>query len=319
MKKITTILLLLFAQKGFSQVLVQTKDDAGLGLTSGFFESSAPINYPINTPGNWWHLIDVRHTNPNNNFRMQFASNFGLQKLFFRETNNSPTAPWSKVLLETAGNTKIDGGLTIGDVSTPALGGLNIGNLLVDYTPTNVNYFNSGCNLFLNAKDYTTIGFHDTGTRVDYIRVGQGLMQIGYNGGWGEPNVGLPGAGIWKNNGFVGIGTTNPQEALSVNGNIRAKQVKVETTNWPDYVFEKSYTPATLQSIEQYIKLNKHLPEIPSATEVEKNGLNLGEMNAKLLKKIEEITLHLIDQNKKLEQQDKLINILLQKTGISAK
>jgi hypothetical protein len=101
--------------------------------------------------------------------------------------------------------------------------------------------------------------------------------------------------------GNVGIGMLSPQEKLEVNGKIRAKEIKVETANWPDYVFSSSYKLPDLQATEQFIKENKHLPEIPSAAEVEKDGLSLGEMNAKLLKKIEELTLHLIAQEKRLE------------------
>lgn len=120
--------------------------------------------------------------------------------------------------------------------------------------------------------------------------------------------------------GNVCIGTEDDRGyKLAVNGTIRAKEIKVEANPWPDYVFENSYTPATLASIEQYIKLNKHLPEMPSATEIEQNGVNLGEMNAMPLKKIEELTLHLIEHNKKLEQQSKQIDILNDKNGISAK
>ncbi len=108
-------------------------------------------------------------------------------------------------------------------------------------------------------------------------------------------------------NGNVGIGTTTPREKLSVNGNIRAREIKVEATNWPDYVFEKSYKIETLQELESYIKTNKHLPEIPSAKEVATNGVELGEMNKLLLKKIEELTLYVIQLKKEsLDQQKQL-------------
>jgi hypothetical protein len=93
-----------------------------------------------------------------------------------------------------------------------------------------------------------------------------------------------------------------------VNGKIRAHEIKVETTNWPDYVFAPSFKLPDLEVTEQFIKQNSHLPEIPSAVEVEKDGISLGEMNAKLLKKIEELTLHLIEQNKRLDAQEKTIN-----------
>lgn len=107
----------------------------------------------------------------------------------------------------------------------------------------------------------------------------------------------------------VGIGTLTPQEALSVNGKIRAHEIKIEvgSANWPDYVFDASYSPASLSEIEDFIRLNKHLPEVPSAKEVEENGIDLGNMNMKLLKKIEELTLHLIEKEKQLNVE-KAIN-----------
>jgi hypothetical protein len=101
--------------------------------------------------------------------------------------------------------------------------------------------------------------------------------------------------------GNVGIGTTTPSERLSVNGNIRAKEVKVETANWPDYVFAKEYKLPTLQETEKHIKEKGHLPGIPSAAEVEKNGIELGDMNKKLLQKIEELTLYLIEKDKEMK------------------
>lgn len=99
--------------------------------------------------------------------------------------------------------------------------------------------------------------------------------------------------------GIVVIGTANPTEMLSVKGNIRAKEIKVEMQNWPDYVFAKSYPLLDLSEIEQFIARNGHLPGIPSAKAVKNDGVNLGEMNVKLLEKIEELTLHLIEMEKK--------------------
>src|SRR5690606_30841475 len=101
--------------------------------------------------------------------------------------------------------------------------------------------------------------------------------------------------------GNLGIGITNPAEKLSVNGNIRAREIKVEVTGWPDYVFESSYQLLDLLETERFINQNRHLPGIPSSSEVDKEGLNLGEMNAKLLQKIEELTLYVIDLKKEIE------------------
>jgi hypothetical protein len=102
-------------------------------------------------------------------------------------------------------------------------------------------------------------------------------------------------------NGNLGIGTTTPDQKLSVNGMIHAKEIIVDLIGWPDYVFEEDYELMPLEKLEKKIKEDKHLPEIPSAKEIENNGVLLGEMNKKLLQKIEELTLYIIQQNKDIE------------------
>lgn len=107
---------------------------------------------------------------------------------------------------------------------------------------------------------------------------------------------------LQANGGNVAIGTSSldPNYKLSVNGKIRATEIKVET-GWADFVFEPKYKLRPLSEVERFIKENKHLPDIPSAKEVEKDGVSVGEMEAKLLQKIEELTLYLIEQNKVIE------------------
>ncbi len=108
---------------------------------------------------------------------------------------------------------------------------------------------------------------------------------------------------IIKNNGYIGIGTTDPDAKLAVNGTVHAKEVKVDLNGWPDFVFKKNYPLPTLAAVETHIKENGHLKDIPSEAEVKENGINLGEMDAKLLQKIEELTLYTIEQDKTLKEQ----------------
>ncbi len=100
-------------------------------------------------------------------------------------------------------------------------------------------------------------------------------------------------------NGSLGLGTTlTGAHKLAVEGSIGAREVKVTATGWSDFVFKKEYNLPTLEEVEKHIAEKGHLENIPSEEEVVKNGINLGEMNAKLLQKIEELTLYLIEIKK---------------------
>jgi hypothetical protein len=127
---------------------------------------------------------------------------------------------------------------------------------------------------------------------------------------------------IINNNGHVGIGTTSVADAsyrLFVETGIRTRKITVDLTTWPDYVFGKEYLLDSLSGVEKFISQHAHLPGIPSAGEIKENGLDLGQTQALLLKKIEELTLYVIQQNKTSQAQqeriDKLERLLEQKTG----
>ncbi len=117
-------------------------------------------------------------------------------------------------------------------------------------------------------------------------------------------------------NGNVGIGTTlenNPNNyKLAVNGTIGALEVIIENSSstWSDYVFDKNYKILSLLELEKYITKNKHLPDVPSANEVKEKGIKVAEMDATLLKKIEEQTIYIIDLQKQIDELKKQIEII---------
>ncbi|WP_217607282.1 hypothetical protein [Chitinophaga sp. GbtcB8] len=115
--------------------------------------------------------------------------------------------------------------------------------------------------------------------------------------------------------GDVGIGTTDTKGyKLAVNGSAIFTRAKVEAyANWPDYVFERDYSLMSLSDLAKYINENKHLPDMPSADEVAKDGFDLGDMNKKLLQKIEELTLYLIDLKKENSEMKQQHNELLER------
>ena len=106
------------------------------------------------------------------------------------------------------------------------------------------------------------------------------------------------------NAGLVGIGTNDTKGyKLGVNGSVIATSVTVKASGtWPDYVFKKDYRLPPLGEVKTYIDQNQHLPEVPSEAQVIKDGLNLGEMNKLLLKKVEELTLYMIEKDREIKE-----------------
>ena len=120
---------------------------------------------------------------------------------------------------------------------------------------------------------------------------------------------------VVRANGQVGIGTTNTRGyKLAVKGKILTEELKIRSfTNWPDYVFKNTYNLRPLTHLENEINTLGHLPNIPSAQEVQENGFNVGEMHAQLLEKVEELTLYTIQQQKEITQLKNLVHKLLNK------
>lgn len=111
--------------------------------------------------------------------------------------------------------------------------------------------------------------------------------------------------GVASYMGEVAVGTSKVPSGykLAVEGKIRAREIRVDQDTWPDYVFDKEYELLTLEEVQKHIAEKGHLPNIPSAQEVEKNGVGLGEMDRLLLEKIEQLTLYILEQQRQLETQ----------------
>lgn len=143
-----------------------------------------------------------------------------------------------------------------------------------------------------DGNSYSAVGKLILGTRRSYDKFGTGNQWY-----YGDDLV-IDGFGR------IGVGTLSPDQKLTVNGTIHSSEVKVDTSiPVPDYVFEPTYKLANLSYLGDYLHKYHHLPEIPSAAQIEKDGLKLGEMNTLLLKKVEELTLYLIEKDKQLNHQ----------------
>jgi hypothetical protein len=113
---------------------------------------------------------------------------------------------------------------------------------------------------------------------------------------------------IYSSGSFVGIGTATPVTGydFAVNGKIICEEVKVQVSgSWPDYVFDSNYKLMNLTDVSSYIKQHKHLPGTPDANTIKNEGISMGEMSKVMMEKIEELTLHMIEQSKKIEALEK--------------
>lgn len=125
-----------------------------------------------------------------------------------------------------------------------------------------------------------------------------------------DEGAALP-AFIVKGNGMVGIGTNDPQAMLSVNGEIFSRKVRVSQDNWPDYVFTNRYQLLPLSDLKDFIRKNGHLPDIPTAEKISKDGQDLGEMNRLLLQKVEELTLYILQQENRIKKMEEKLERVL--------
>jgi hypothetical protein len=265
--------------------------------------------------GGLWDVAgsDIFNTNTGN---VGIGTNNPTAKLTIQTDVNSPG--WSHI----GGNNTIIVGETIGGVSAAigtstehilrlnagTLGRIQIipdGNVVIGdqnvapYGRLTVRTANNNYGMVHTSNEGNVIGTFIGGTSAGIGTFSNTDMRIFCNG---HPNVMFFSAAT----GNVGIGTNNPTYKLSVLGNIRSTEVVVET-GWADYVFDKKYKLAPLYEVEEFIQQNKHLPNIPSAKEIKSKGLHLGDTQKRMMEKIEELTLYIIQQQKEIDALKKIM------------
>lgn len=267
----------------------------GMGIVSPYASARLHIKSPAN---DMWGFI----TEAANNTRITAVGHSGDAGYVSVGFLNG--AGFTPLYLNTSGLTRmsiaVDGKVGIG-ISTPE-------KLLQLHSSDNptiaIGKLNSNTMGKSSLVFYAGDGSVANGFTLQYMRQ-PNIDRLGFLGGGGVEHLSI------LNNGFVGVGTRTPDAKLAVNGTVHAEEVKVDLqVPAPDYVFEKNYNLRPLAEVENYINQNKHLPEVPAAKEMEANGVNLGEMNMLLLKKVEELTLYLLDQNKTIQLQAEEIEML---------
>lgn len=248
-------------------------------LSGGYTTGNPQDGYPDSSP--YKYLFTVRMPNDDggthNNCQFQIsATTKNDDRMFFRKQLNKTTPQqWHEVA--TRGQNTF-------------IGNQKIKNGSLTFTGNDVNGFSIN---FIQTS--TTTG--DT-----YFDLTKGPIWIMGKGN-GQPIY------AFGNNGKLTIGAFSNNGELVVNGPITAKEITV-TTNGADFVFAKNYKLPTLTEVKAHIDEHQHLPDVPSAAEMQKNGLNISELSTKLLQKVEELTLYAIEQKETIEEQNKRIEQL---------
>ncbi len=263
-------------------------------------------NMASGTPGSWvtteplFVIGNGDHINPNNAMTVLKNGNVGILTV----------TPKNKL--------DVQGGIAIGSTYAgikvaPLNGAIIFGKVGIG-TATPTEKLDVVGNIKVNLFQ---IYFKDSNHGLGYFNAYagdsiDGPVLYGYTGGalgtkqGGNQKIAL----YWNSNGNVGIGTDltgstfNASYKLAVNGGIRAKFLKVEP-NWADFVFEKNYALPAIEDVEQYIKKYGHLPEIPTAEEIKKDGADVGELLKLQMQKIEELTLYVIQLQKEINNLKK--------------
>ncbi|MCK9403725.1 MAG: hypothetical protein M0Q26_10040 [Chitinophagaceae bacterium] len=304
---------------------------SGLKAQTNTFPSSGNVGIGVTNPGTTldvratfasFNLIGTNTTSPNIGSAFSISSNqdalgrtiigtAGQSRAMYFENNGNVVIPNTTLTVSGTGNSSFTGNVGIG-IANPgsklwlqnAVSAGSNNYMLTLENPTTAADARSGMRFWVNAGN--TAGATISISNDNY----SGGSMLFNTIASGTESVRMT---ILALNGNVGIGTTAPFEKLSVNGNISTKKLIVTQTGWSDYVFDKDYKLRSLQSLEAYINQYKHLPEVPTAKEVEAKGISVGDNQALLLKKIEELTLYVIAQQKQIDNQAKEIEELKNK------
>ena len=193
----------------------------------------------------------------------------------------------------------VNGDVRIGLINRYTNTGAGYGNKL---------YFSGGSNFGNTNSDNSDIlwmGRYNVGSNQTELR-----LNLGDDNAFQDRfAIGCTNGGTWYSsfmvgaNGNVAIGTNSVPDGykMAVNGKIKSKGVIVDPSNWADYVFEEDYDLKSIEEVDDFIQSNGHLPDVPSAQEVEETGVNVSEMQSTLLRKVEELTLYIIELHNEIE------------------
>jgi hypothetical protein len=312
MKKIVLIVLLCLSWKAFSQVNELTFNHQRINFAAAPRSTLSPMsikmwdNYQNGGPSTYGTVLEFCGFGNHQTGQLYFGG-WDNSKIRYREAFYGQTT-WSDwiTLLDSKNDVESSGSLRL--------------------TGGGIHYIKNGffglgtsdpqCNFHIEGSTNGELNFlikntYGSGARTYLTSMpGKSLIQtdrdfaISTNGGGWSDKFYL------TNDGNVGIGTIVPGSyRLNVNGKIRANEIVVNTTG-ADFVFEPTYKLRSLAELEAFIKKYKHLPDIAPAKEMQENGISAGEMQAKLLQKVEELTIYLIEQNKRIVELEKQLGEL---------
>ncbi|MEZ0184283.1 hypothetical protein AB9T89_18705 [Flavobacterium oncorhynchi] len=291
MKRSILVIIVFVSQINFAQNIFPATGNVGIGITlpSEKLHVFGNIRFAVNQSANdadYYGFLESFHAS--NTGVLSFVGAGGAGKVIGGETYGLDTVIYS----DKTEKIRILGNGNVGIGTSNPLFKLDVNGVV------NINSATDGGGLRFNSAANSQIDSRNWIVSSDGYEYGDLVFKSSSTFSGVPSDVKL----TIKSNGNVGIGVKIPTNKLDVNGIIHSKEVKVDMNGWSDFVFKKEYNLPTLDEVEKHIVEKGHLENIPSEKEVLRDGINLGEMNTKLLQKIEELTLYVIQQNKTIEE-----------------